>query len=62
MRYKVVKESVSGHCCFEASVLDTDNTEYREEGDIVCECFGPYDAHKIAEALNEADESPLEES
>lgn len=45
-RYKVVDGSVSQHCCFEASVIDTSNDE------IICECFETADAHKIAIAMN----------
>jgi hypothetical protein len=45
-RYKVVDGSVSQHCCFEATVVDTSNNES------LCECFDKADAHKIAIAMN----------
>jgi hypothetical protein len=60
-RYKVIKESQSAHCCFEATVVDThklemtlkdrDGLEYPLYSQ-VCECFEIMDAHKICDALN----------
>ena len=46
-RYAVVAESVSAHCCFEATVIDT-----KENYNYTCECFEQEDAIKIANALN----------
>lgn len=45
-RYKVVDWSVSQHCCFEATVVDTVTDE------TICECFDKSDAYKIAIAMN----------
>jgi hypothetical protein len=59
-RYQVVKGSESGHCCFEATVIDTEK-EVLGHPDWVCECFDPPRAHAIADALNAADEAPLSE-
>lgn len=59
MRYKVIKGSESGHCCFEATVVDT-HVQTLGHDDWVCECFDLPRAHQIAEALNAADEAPLE--
>ena len=54
-RYIVVEGSDTGHCCFEASVLDTAKCKsinaYRGFGR-VCESFDIYDAIMIAESLN----------
>lgn len=59
MRYRVTEESETGHCCFEASVLDTSAPDPRRDGsiikesfDVVCECFTVEAAQKIAAALN----------
>lgn len=57
-RYKVVPESASAHCCFEATVLDMEKPQYASDGrtlighDQVCECFELADAEMIAAALN----------
>lgn len=48
-RYKVVEGSESAHCCFEATVVDT---QFCNE--LVCECFDMESAQKIADALNAA--------
>jgi len=55
-RYKVVEGSESAHCCFEATVVDTQtpNPSFRNEPDWVCECFDMEIAQKIADALNAA--------
>lgn len=54
MRYEVIRESVTGHCCFEASVVDVEIR--RKEGlpgsGVLCECFEVKDAEKICEVLN----------
>ena len=52
-RYQVEDYSVSGHCCFEASVIDMDKKDPdRTLGAIVCECFEKEDAERIAFLLN----------
>lgn len=53
MRYIVVSESETGHCCFVASVIDTElpETSLRMP---VCECFTLEYAHQICDALNAA--------
>lgn len=64
-RYQVVPESQSGHCCFEATVVDatrpdlrsTDGKHYQDSDGYlrykqVCECFDLEDAKRIAAALN----------
>ena len=55
-RYKAVKGSESGHCCFDATVVDTQTPHPTFAGDLdwVCECFTIEDAQKIADALNAA--------
>lgn len=55
-RYKVFIGSESGHCCFEATVIDTQSTEYHASGDWVCECFEMSDAERICAVLNAAEE------
>jgi len=55
MRYKVIDKSVSGHCCFEATVMDTYDTQDMPDGSIVCECFEKADAEKVAAALEVSD-------
>jgi len=59
-RHRVVKGSESGHCCFEATVIDTAK-EVAGHPDWVCECFDLSRAHAIADAMNAADEEPLSE-
>lgn len=49
-RYKVIWGSESGHCCFEATVVDT----FCDEPVLVCECFNMENAQKIADLLNAA--------
>ena len=55
-RYKAVKGSESGHCCFDATVVDTQTPHplFAREHYYVCECFDMEDAQKIADALNAA--------
>lgn len=52
-RFKVVDGSVSAHCCFEASVLDTHEPGemIHKNGRVVCECLDTDDANRIARAL-----------
>lgn len=63
MRYQVVEDSQSGHCCFNATVVDTSkleiiNGEHRKDREgrflyeIVCECFSMEHAQLICDALN----------
>ena len=60
MRYKVVPLSTSHHCCFKASVLDTDVVTGKTiNGNItyltVCESYYPEEAENIASKLNVID-------
>lgn len=59
-RYRVVDGSASGHCCFEASVVDThaQHPIYKDQPVCVCECFEVEDAERIAKALNAAEGVP----
>ena len=59
IRYWVVEESVSGHCCFSASVVDLshpmlNNGRFLGYFFCICECFDQTDAELIAAALNKA--------
>ena len=60
MRYQVIKGSVTSHCYFEATVVDTEKKSLGHP-DWICECFDLSRAHAIADAMNTADESPLSE-
>lgn len=57
-RYQVLPGSDSGHCCFEATVIDTQTPTPSSTGvDLrpytwICECFELADAERIAAALN----------
>jgi len=61
--YKVVEGSHSGHCCFEASVLDMSKPKYHCDDvnmerdpidyECVCECFSIEDANLICEILRD---------
>ena len=57
-RYKVVKGSQSGHCCFEATVVDTTQPTilngqwFNEQYAPVCECFDEEDAIEICARMN----------
>jgi hypothetical protein len=63
-RYEAVHDSVSGHCCFAATVWDTHkplmigNKHYESRGRFefvtVCECFSIEEAKIVAAALNAA--------
>lgn len=46
-RYKISEKSDSGHCCFEATVIDTENPIKS-----ICECFSIEAAKTICNALN----------
>lgn len=58
MRFQVRKGSQSAHCCFEATVVDTDKPtmiggkQYNEQFNAVCECFDKKWAEAICIALN----------
>lgn len=56
-RYIVMQKSITSHCCFVASVLDTTKPQnYRDECgwhyDPICECFSLEDAKTVCDALN----------
>jgi len=57
-RFIVVAGSQTAHCCFDATVVDTDKPtmiggkHYNNEYEPVCECFEVGDAERIAAALN----------
>lgn len=56
-RYAVIPGSVSAHCCFDFTVVDTHfptlcNGVKLREYTTVCECFDEEDAKKIVAALN----------
>lgn len=55
-RYKAVEGSESAHCCFEATVVDTQTPHPMFAGnhDWVCECYDMEAAQKIASAMNAA--------
>lgn len=53
-RYKIIEKSVSAHCCFDATVVDTKKPKGMEQ--VVCECFSLEDATLVCEALNELEE------
>ena len=55
-RYKAVEGSESAHCCFGATVVDTQTPHptFAGDHDWVCECFDMESAQKIADALNAA--------
>ena len=64
MRFKVVYESPTAHCCFEAAVIDTERPNppgYASPHYVVCECFDDWHAEKIAEAMNEVYSPPPDE-
>lgn len=52
-RYKAVEGSESWHCCFEATVVDT-QAPILDSSAWLCECFDMETAQKIADALNSA--------
>jgi hypothetical protein len=58
-RYKAISGSISGHCCFDATVVDTnkpvrDVTGKALDGQFqqVCECYDLSNAEHIAAALS----------
>lgn len=62
-RYSVLNGSASGHCCFGATVVDTQTPHPAITGksDWVCECYETWMAQKIADALNAAEPTGEEE-
>lgn len=58
MRYAIVEDSQSGHCCFGYTVVDTakpfliHGEHYKGRFIAVCECFDEQDAKLICDALN----------
>lgn len=58
MRYKIVEDSQSWHCCFSYTVVDTTKPvmiggkHFRDQFEEVCECFEEDDARMICDALN----------
>jgi len=56
MRYKVIEDSQSGHCCFDWTVVDTEtpHSVYASLGlfEAVCECFEKEQAKLVCAALN----------
>ena len=63
-RFKIVDESVSNHCCFSHSVIDTatkaDYGGIRSDYVVMCECFDEESAQMICDALNKF--APTKES
>jgi hypothetical protein len=52
-RYRVIAGSQSGHCCFDATVVDTTKPiPQSDRFEEVCECFEVEQATLIANALN----------
>ena len=55
-RFKVVNRSLSNHCCFSHSVLDTgkkaDYAGIDSDSEVMCECFDEESAQMICDALN----------
>ena len=59
-RYKVIPGSDSGHCCFEATVVDTHTPGCTGRPYTwICECFDLSWANALADAMNMADEAAL---
>jgi len=62
-RYIVTNRSISSHCCFEATVMDSTkpdmigDRQYEDKKgkhyESICECFYLENAIKIAKALNQ---------
>ncbi len=60
MRYIIIPESLSAHCCFEYTIVDTKagkkdlgGTDYWNKS--MCECFDEEEAVEICNALNKED-------
>lgn len=52
-RYVIVEESISGHCCFSYSIIDSTKSNKQA----ICETFTRVDAELICNALNKMDKS-----
>ena len=70
-RWRVVGQSQSGHCCFEATVVDgsrpimrhgtpSRNDKGEAEYEPICECFTEAEAIQICAALNAVDTGQAE--
>lgn len=65
-RYKIVEGSESGHCCFDFTVVDTeqpympDDSYYDGRFKQVCEAFYMEEALLICKSLNEQDRKAKE--
>lgn len=62
MRYEVIEGSESVHCCFGATVVDTERDRFAglnmpRRPHLMCECFDLEDAQRICDALNKLEES-----
>lgn len=58
MRYKVINESISAHCCFVATVVDTQEPcPAPLPRQTVCKCFSSGATEKVARALNAEEEN-----
>jgi hypothetical protein len=70
-RYRIIHQSVSSHCCFEASVVDSQRSDFGTQEEPyqsyvklygfdfaqVCESFSLADAALICHALNAAEDA-----
>lgn len=53
-RYQILEGSMSCHCCFGFTIIDTAQPEkFHPEGKTMCECFDQFEADTICSALNE---------
>lgn len=52
-RFVVLVGSESAHCCFDATIVDTQTLDSLGNPSNIAECFDMNDALRIAEALNE---------
>ena len=51
-RYQVEDYSVSGHCCFGYTVIDTGRLDESGRPEVICECFDKSCADAVAMALS----------
>lgn len=56
-RYRIVEKSISCHCCFDYTIVDT--TVKDEHDSAMCECFNRDEAILICYALNNQSENEL---
>ena len=52
LRYKILNESISAHCCFEYTVVDTSIIDEYGDFQTMCETFEKDEAEIICTALN----------